>query len=56
VAASLGAYNHLVLRPVLAADPDNERAAASARSVLTSEAIVLGFVVVVTAFLVALAP
>lgn len=55
LAAGVGGYNHVVLRPRFEADPDDPEAAARARSTLTAEAILLGFVVVVTATLVAAA-
>ncbi len=50
-----GAYNHVRLLPALEADPDSPGRLAELRSTLTAEAIVLGFVVIVTAWLVAAA-
>ena len=55
VAMAAGAYNHFRLMPALERDPDNEGLHRSVRSTVTAEAIVLGFVVVVTAWLVAAA-
>ena len=55
LAASCGAYNHFRLKPLLLADPHDVDAQATLRSVLTAEAILLTFVVVVTAWLVAAA-
>ena len=55
VAMAIGAYNHFRLRPALEADPSDVDLLRAARSALTSEAIILGFVVVVTAWLVAAA-
>ena len=55
IAASIGAYNHLRLLPALEADPESPELATTLRSTITSEAILLGFVVVVTAWLVAAA-
>lgn len=52
LAACGGAYNHFRLRPALEARPDDERLALELRGVITAEAIVLTFVVVVTAWLV----
>jgi copper transport protein len=52
VAAGVGAYNHLRLRPALEASPDDPAVAAGLRGTLIAEAIVLTFVVVVTAWLV----
>ena len=55
VAIAIGAYNHFRLRPALEAHPNDVGLLRTARSALTSEAIILGFVVVVTAWLVAAA-
>jgi copper transport protein len=55
VAAALGAYNHFRLVPAIDAEPKSEQLAAQLRSTVTAEAIVLVFVVVVTATLVAAA-
>ena len=55
LAALLGAYNHFRLRPALVASPDDATVRATLRSVLTAEAILLTFVVVVTCWLVAAA-
>jgi copper transport protein len=55
VAIAIGAYNHFRLRPALEAHPTDVGLLRTARSALTSEAIILGFVVVVTAWLVAAA-
>lgn len=55
VAAVAGAYNHFRLRPELERLPDDPALAAEFRSVLVAEAIVLVFVAVVTAWLVAAA-
>lgn len=55
LASCFGAYNHFRLRPALAAAPDDPDLAARLRSILTAEAIVLTFVVIVTAWLVAAA-
>jgi len=55
VAMTIGAYNHFRLRPALEADPADVHLLRTARSALTSEAIILGFVVIVTAWLVAAA-
>lgn len=55
LAAAGGAYNHFRLRPALEASPDDEQLTAEFRSSLVAEAIVLAFVVVVTAWLVAAA-
>ena len=49
------AYDHIRLRPALTAAPDDPELAARRRSILTAEAIVLTFVVIVTAWLVAAA-
>lgn len=50
-----GAYNHFQLLPGLEADPDDPQLIERLRSVVTSEAILLGFVIVVTASLVSAA-
>jgi len=55
VAAAIGAYNHVVLRPALDAAPGDARLADRVRTSVTAEAIILVFVVVVTATLVAAA-
>ncbi len=55
LAAGAGAYNHFRLLPALEANPDDADVQAKLRSTMTAEAIVLVFVVVVTAFLVAAA-
>ncbi|HUV18942.1 MAG TPA: CopD family protein [Ilumatobacteraceae bacterium] len=55
LAMAAGAYNHFVLLPALERDPDDEVLHRSVRSTVTAEAIMLGFVVVVTAWLVAAA-
>lgn len=55
VAIGIGAYNHVVLRPALEARPDDVGLLRSIRSTVTAEAIVLAFVVAVTAWLVAAA-
>jgi methionine-rich copper-binding protein CopC len=47
-----GAYNHFRLLPALEADPDSPGLHEQLRSVITAEAIMLSFVVVVTAWLV----
>ena len=47
-----GAYNHFRLLPALQADPDSPVLHEQLRSVITAEAIMLSFVVVVTAWLV----
>jgi copper transport protein len=52
LAVLAGAYNHFRLVPRLEADPDAEGLQAELRGILTAEAIVLCFVVVVTAWLV----
>ena len=56
VAAALamlgGAYNHFRLLPALEAEPDDPELVGRLRSTVTSEAILLGFVIVVTASLV----
>lgn len=50
-----GAYNHFRLLPALEHDPNNAALHHAVRSTVTAEAIVLGFVVIVTAWLVAAA-
>jgi copper transport protein len=50
-----GAYNHFRLMPALERDPDDEVLHRSVRSTVTAEAILLGFVIVVTTWLVAAA-
>jgi putative copper export protein/methionine-rich copper-binding protein CopC len=50
-----GAYNHFRLLPALEADPDDPQIVEHLRSAVTTEAILLGFVIVVTASLVAAA-
>jgi len=55
LAAIGGAYNHFRLVPKLDADPDSPGLQAELRSTVTAEAIVLVFVVLVTAWLVAAA-
>jgi copper transport protein len=55
LAAIGGAYNHFRLIPALEAAPDDEELQAEVRSTITAEAIMLVFVVVVTAWLVAAA-
>jgi len=50
-----GAYNHFRLIPALDADPDDPDLRDRMRSVVTAEAILLIFVVIVTAWLVAAA-
>lgn len=50
-----GAYNHFRLLPALEAGPDDPTLITHLRSAVTSEAIMLGFVIVVTASLVAAA-
>ena len=55
LAAIGGAYNHVRLLPALDADPDSPDLLAGLRSTLTAEAILLLFVVSVTAWLVAAA-
>jgi copper transport protein len=55
IAMAAGAYNHFVLLPALERDPDDDVLHRSVRSTVTAEAIMLGFVVVVTAWLVAAA-
>ncbi len=51
----IGAYNHFRLMPALESDPNDEALHQSVRSTVTAEAIILAFVVVVTAWLVAAA-
>jgi copper transport protein len=55
VAMGIGAYNHGVLRPALELHPGDAVLQRSIRSTVTAEAIVLAFVVAVTAWLVAAA-
>ncbi len=55
VAMAFGAWNHFRLLPALEARPDDADLQRTARSTVTAEAIVLVFVVVVTASLVAAA-
>lgn len=55
VAVIAGAYNHFRLMPALERNPDDQALHESVRSTVTAEAIVLAFVVVVTAWLVAAA-
>jgi copper transport protein len=55
VAAAIGAYNHFRLVPALDAEPGSDPLASRVRSIVTAEAIVLVFVVIVTASLVAAA-
>jgi copper transport protein len=55
IAVAAGAYNHFRLMPALERDPDDEMLHRSVRATVTAEAIMLGFVVVVTAWLVAAA-
>jgi copper transport protein len=55
LAAIGGAYNHFRLIPALEVAPDDEKLQAEVRSTITAEAIMLFFVVVVTAWLVAAA-
>lgn len=50
-----GAYNHFRLLPALEADPESPELLAELRSTVTAEAMMLVFVVIVTAFLVAAA-
>ncbi|MEL6892529.1 MAG: CopD family protein, partial [Actinomycetota bacterium] len=50
-----GAYNHFRLLPALEAEPDSPELLAQLRSTVTAEAIMLAFVVSVTAWLVAAA-
>ena len=53
VAAMMGGYNHKVLIPQMAVEPDDQRTVLEFRRVVAVEAAVLGGVAVVTAFLVA---
>lgn len=53
VAIAAGAYNHFRLVPALDADPDSPELTARVRSTLVAESVILLFVVVVTAWLVA---
>lgn len=55
LAVIAGAYNHFRLLPALKANPDSSDVAAGLRSTMTAEAIMLVFVVMVTAWLVAAA-
>ena len=55
VAMAFGAWNHFRLLPALDARPDDAGLQQAARSTVTAEAIVLAFVVVTTASLVAAA-
>ena len=55
VAMAVGAYNHFRLMPALEHNPDDVALHDAVRSTVTAEAILLGFVVVVTAWLVAAA-
>ncbi len=55
LATAAGAYNHFRLMPALERDPDDVALHRSVRSTVTAEAILLAFVVVVTAWLVAAA-
>ena len=55
VAMAFGAWNHFRLLPALEARPDDAELQRTARATVTAEAIVLAFVVVVTASLVAAA-
>ncbi len=55
VAVIAGGYNHFRLMPALERNPDDQALHESVRSTVTAEAIVLTFVVVVTAWLVAAA-
>jgi copper transport protein len=55
VAMAFGAWNHFRLLPALEARPDDAGLQQTARSTVTAEAIVLAFVVVTTASLVAAA-
>lgn len=50
-----GAYNHFRLLPALEADPDDPELVGHLRTAITAEAIMLAFVIVVTASLVAAA-
>jgi len=53
IAIAIGAYNHFRMVPALDADPNSPELAARLRSTLVAEAVVLLFVVVTTAWLVA---
>lgn len=53
IAVGVGAYNHFRMVPALDAEPDSERLRSQLRSTVTVEAIILVFVVVVTAWLIA---
>ena len=53
VAAGMGAYNHVKLRPALERSPDDPALAKQLRTSLTIESIVFGVVVLLTAWLVA---
>ncbi len=55
VAIAAGAYNHFRLMPALERNPNDESLHQSVRATVTAEAIMLTFVVVVTAWLVAAA-
>lgn len=55
IAATGGAYNHFRLLPALEAEPESSDRLATLRSTLTAEAVMLLFVVAVTAWLVAAA-
>ncbi len=55
IAMAAGAYNHFRLMPALERDPHDEVLHRAVRSTVTAEAIMLVFVVVVTAWLVAAA-
>jgi len=55
VAVVGGGYNHLVLIPQLEASPNSPQVAAEFRTAVTVEGVVLGAVVIVTAFLIAAA-
>lgn len=55
LASAGGAYNHFILLPALDADPDNPELQAEVRSTVTAEGIMMIFVVIVTAWLVAAA-
>ena len=55
IAMLIGAYNHFRLIPALERDPHDAALHQSVRSTVTAEAIILAFVVVVTAWLVAAA-
>jgi copper transport protein len=55
VAAGLGAFNHFRMLPMLEHAPHDSDVIARVRSMVTAEAILLLFVVVVTATLVSLA-